>query len=32
MNGQDLMYLLGGVCSVFLVIYLIYALIYAEEF
>jgi len=32
MNGQDLMYLIGGACSIFVVIYLTYALIYAEEF
>ena len=32
MNSQNLMYLIGGACSVILVIYLTYALIYSEEF
>ncbi len=32
MNGLDLLYALGGVLSVLLLAYLVYALICAEEF
>ena len=32
MNGTEVMYLLGGVVSALLLVYLVYALLRAEEF